>query len=53
MVVLSFQALDLAIYLQYVMFHAVPALSRLHRMHHADLELDVTTGRNRPQVMTE
>src|SRR3546814_20426800 len=26
------------------MFHAVPALWRLHRMHHADLELDVTTG---------
>lgn len=37
-------ALDLAIYLQHVMFHAVPALWRLHRMHHADLEFDVTTG---------
>jgi sterol desaturase/sphingolipid hydroxylase (fatty acid hydroxylase superfamily) len=37
-------ALDLAIYLQHVLFHAVPALWRLHRMHHADLELDVTTG---------
>ena len=36
--------LDLAIYLQHVMFHAVPALWRLHRMHHADLDLDVTTG---------
>ncbi|MEO3428102.1 sterol desaturase family protein [Pelagibius sp. CAU 1746] len=36
--------LDLAIYLQHVMFHAVPALWRLHRMHHADLEFDVTTG---------
>lgn len=36
--------LDLAIYLQHVMFHAVPALWRLHRMHHADLEYDVTTG---------
>jgi sterol desaturase/sphingolipid hydroxylase (fatty acid hydroxylase superfamily) len=36
--------LDLAIYLQHVLFHAVPALWRLHRMHHADLELDVTTG---------
>jgi sterol desaturase/sphingolipid hydroxylase (fatty acid hydroxylase superfamily) len=40
----SFLALDLAIYLQHVMFHAVPALWRLHRMHHADLEFDVTTG---------
>ncbi len=37
-------ALDLAIYLQHVLFHAVPALWRLHRMHHADLEIDVTTG---------
>jgi sterol desaturase/sphingolipid hydroxylase (fatty acid hydroxylase superfamily) len=36
--------LDLAIYLQHVMFHAVPALWRVHRMHHADLEFDVTTG---------
>ena len=37
-------ALDLVIYLQHVMFHAVPALWRLHRMHHADLDFDVTTG---------
>jgi sterol desaturase/sphingolipid hydroxylase (fatty acid hydroxylase superfamily) len=36
--------MDLAIYLQHVMFHAVPALWRLHRMHHADQEIDVTTG---------
>lgn len=42
--VVSVLALDLAIYLQHVMFHAVPALWRLHRMHHADLEFDVTTG---------
>ncbi|MDI1288098.1 MAG: sterol desaturase family protein [Reyranella sp.] len=40
----SLLALDLAIYLQHVLFHAVPALWRLHRMHHADLEFDVTTG---------
>jgi sterol desaturase/sphingolipid hydroxylase (fatty acid hydroxylase superfamily) len=40
----SIVALDLAIYLQHVMFHAVPALWRLHRMHHADLDFDVTTG---------
>jgi sterol desaturase/sphingolipid hydroxylase (fatty acid hydroxylase superfamily) len=37
-------ALDFAIYLQHVMFHAVPVLWRLHRMHHADLDFDVTTG---------
>jgi len=43
-IVASMLALDLAIYLQHVMFHAVPALWRVHRMHHADLEFDVTTG---------
>jgi sterol desaturase/sphingolipid hydroxylase (fatty acid hydroxylase superfamily) len=42
--IVSMLALDLAIYLQHVMFHAVPALWRLHRMHHADLEFDVSTG---------
>jgi sterol desaturase/sphingolipid hydroxylase (fatty acid hydroxylase superfamily) len=36
--------LDLTIYFQHVTFHAVPALWRLHRVHHADLEIDVTTG---------
>lgn len=36
--------LDLVIYLQHVMFHAVPALWRLHMMHHADLDFDLTTG---------
>lgn len=40
----SIVLLDLAIYLQHVLFHAVPALWRLHRMHHTDLELDVTSG---------
>ena len=43
-VLASIAILDLAIYLQHVLFHAVPALWRLHRMHHADLEFDVTTG---------
>ncbi len=43
-VTISVIFLDLAIYLQHVMFHAVPALWRLHRMHHADLDIDVTTG---------
>lgn len=36
--------LDFSIYLQHVLFHAVPLLWRLHRMHHADLDVDVTTG---------
>jgi sterol desaturase/sphingolipid hydroxylase (fatty acid hydroxylase superfamily) len=43
-VVAGVLVLDLAIYFQHVLFHAVPALWRLHRMHHADLEFDVTTG---------
>jgi len=43
-VVVSVVMLDVAIYLQHVMFHAVPALWRVHRMHHADLDFDVTTG---------
>lgn len=43
-IVVSMLLLDLAIYLQHVMFHAVPGLWRLHRMHHADLDFDVTTG---------
>jgi sterol desaturase/sphingolipid hydroxylase (fatty acid hydroxylase superfamily) len=43
-VVASILILDLAIYLQHVMFHAVPGLWRLHRMHHADLDFDATTG---------
>ncbi len=41
---LTLAALDLTIYLQHVMLHAVPALWRLHRVHHADLDFDVTTG---------
>ena len=36
--------LDLVIYLQHVMVHAVPVLWRLHRVHHADPEYDLTTG---------
>ena len=43
-VLLSVFLLDLAIYVQHVMFHAIPPLWRLHRMHHADQDFDVTTG---------
>jgi sterol desaturase/sphingolipid hydroxylase (fatty acid hydroxylase superfamily) len=42
--VASVLLLDLAIYLQHVMMHSVPVLWRLHRVHHADLDFDVTTG---------
>lgn len=37
-------AMDFVIWLQHLMVHAVPALWRLHRVHHADLDYDVTTG---------
>ncbi len=43
-IIASIVILDFAIYLQHVLFHAVPALWRLHRMHHADQAIDVTTG---------
>jgi sterol desaturase/sphingolipid hydroxylase (fatty acid hydroxylase superfamily) len=36
--------LDLAIYLQHVLFHAIPLLWRLHMVHHADMDIDLTTG---------
>lgn len=36
--------LDLVIYLQHLMFHSVPLLWRLHMVHHADLDIDITTG---------
>ncbi|MEW4563116.1 sterol desaturase family protein [Bremerella sp. JC770] len=43
-VILCVLIFDLAIYLQHVMFHAIPALWRLHKVHHADMDFDVTTG---------
>jgi len=43
-VVFSVMLMDMVIYLQHVMVHAIPALWRLHRVHHADLDYDVTTG---------
>ena len=43
-VLLAVLLLDLAIYAQHVLFHAVPALWRLHRVHHADPVFDVSTG---------
>jgi sterol desaturase/sphingolipid hydroxylase (fatty acid hydroxylase superfamily) len=43
-VVICVLVLDFVIYLQHVMFHAVPMLWRLHMVHHADLDFDVTTG---------
>ena len=43
-VLVSVILLDFAIYLQHLMFHAIPALWRLHLVHHADVDFDVTTG---------
>ena len=43
-ILLSVLALDLTIYLQHRMLHAVPLLWRVHRMHHADVDVDLTTG---------
>jgi len=37
-------AMDFVVWLQHIMVHAVPALWRLHRVHHADLDYDLTTG---------
>jgi len=42
--ILSILLLDMVIYFQHLMFHAVPRLWRLHRMHHTDLDFDVTTA---------
>jgi len=36
--------LDLGIYVQHLAMHRVPLLWRLHRVHHADLDIDMTTG---------
>ncbi|HED19143.1 MAG TPA: sterol desaturase family protein [Gammaproteobacteria bacterium] len=43
-ILISIVAMDFVIYLQHVMVHAVPVLWRLHRVHHADVDIDVTTG---------
>jgi len=42
--VASVVVMDFIIYLQHIVVHAVPILWRLHRVHHADLDFDVTTG---------
>lgn len=40
----ALDALDLIVYCQHVLFHSVPALARLHAVHHADPDFDLTTG---------
>jgi len=41
-VLVAVVALDFVIYLQHVLFHFVPIFWRLHRMHHTDLDIDVS-----------
>ena len=43
-IVLAVIIMDFVIWLQHVMVHAIPVLWRLHRVHHADLDYDLTTG---------
>lgn len=43
-VLLSIVVLDLAIYFQHVLFHAVPIFWRLHKVHHTDQDVDASTG---------
>jgi sterol desaturase/sphingolipid hydroxylase (fatty acid hydroxylase superfamily) len=43
-VLIGVVALDLVIYAQHVLHHAIPVLWRLHMVHHADLDFDMTTG---------
>jgi sterol desaturase/sphingolipid hydroxylase (fatty acid hydroxylase superfamily) len=43
-IIFSVLILDLAIYLQHLMFHSAPLLWRLHMVHHSDMDIDVTTG---------
>ncbi|QLE78673.1 sterol desaturase family protein [Francisella sp. Scap27] len=43
-IVIAFIVLDLSIYLQHVLFHHIPILWSIHKVHHADMDIDVTTG---------
>ena len=43
-IVLAILFFDFAIWLQHLITHKVPLLWRLHRVHHADTEIDVTTA---------
>ncbi|WP_235071172.1 sterol desaturase family protein [Leptolyngbya sp. Heron Island J] len=43
-IVLTIIGLDFTTYWQHVIFHSFPVLWQLHKVHHADLDFDVTTG---------
>ncbi len=43
-ILLTVILLDMTIYIQHLVFHRIPILWRFHRMHHADQDIDLTTG---------
>lgn len=43
-ILLAIVLLDLVVYFQHVLMHAVPIFWRLHMVHHSDMNFDVTTG---------
>lgn len=43
-VIISFVALDFAVWLSHVASHKIPIFWRVHRMHHSDVDIDVTTA---------
>src|SRR4030042_5141418 len=49
-IVIGVVVLDFVIYLQHAMFHFIPLFWRLHRVHHTDLDFDVTTGFRFPPI---
>lgn len=42
--IITIMVLDFIIYIQHVLFHFLPVLWRFHKVHHSDLDIDVTTG---------
>ncbi|GAM75690.1 possible sterol desaturase [Vibrio ishigakensis] len=43
-VIVSLMAMDMIIYWQHRLFHTIPVLWALHKTHHSDQDIDVTTG---------
>ncbi len=43
-IIIAFLLLDMLIYAQHIAFHKIPILWRFHKVHHADRDLDVTSG---------
>ena len=43
-IIVAFLILDFAIYLQHIIFHYIPIFWKFHKVHHADQDIDVTTG---------